>query len=65
MCFFFIILYLDGSFMFGLKFYWKFCFIKLVKNICNVDIYYYVKVIIDLFLYIEFFKGLWFVIMWL
>lgn len=34
-------------------------------NTCNADIHHPVKATIDLFLYIEFLKGPWFVITWL
>lgn len=43
----------------------KSCSTKPVKNTCNADIHHHVKATIDLFLYIEFLKGPWFVITWL
>lgn len=49
----------------GLSLTGKSCSTKPVKNTCNADIHHHVKATIDLFLYIEFLKGPWFVITWL
>lgn len=65
MCSFFIISHPDGSLMSGLKSHREVLSTKPVKNTCNADIHQHVKATIDLFLYIEFLKGSWFVITWL